>query len=97
MSLLYIISYYPVKKQYSQGDVPEKVIQLLDKIPDYKTGYVLAYVQSITVNKEANDIFYESLLHSYLNDKEANKHDLIPVKSLQGKRTLPYNAILDIY
>jgi len=30
----------------------EKVIQLLDKVPDYKIGYVLAYVQGITITIE---------------------------------------------
>ena len=28
----------------------EKVIQLLDSIPDYKMGYVLAYIQRITAD-----------------------------------------------
>lgn len=28
----------------------EKVIQLLDSIPDYKMGYVLAYIQGITAD-----------------------------------------------
>ncbi len=29
----------------------ERVIQLLDKVPDYKIGYVLAYGQGITADK----------------------------------------------
>lgn len=29
----------------------ERVIQLLDKVPDYKIGYVLAYAQGITADK----------------------------------------------
>lgn len=58
----------------------EKVIQLLDKIPDYKIGYVLAYVQGITADEEADDIFCESLLQDYLNDKDPDKHDSIPIE-----------------
>lgn len=31
----------------------EKVYQLLDTVPDYKIGYVVAYLQGITDGKEA--------------------------------------------
>lgn len=58
----------------------EKVIRLLDKVPDYKIGYVLAYVQGITADEEADDKFCESLLHNYLNDKEPDKHDSISIE-----------------
>ncbi|MEE0212196.1 MAG: hypothetical protein UEP78_09085 [Negativibacillus sp.] len=30
----------------------EKIIALLDSVPDYKMGYVLAYVQGITAGEE---------------------------------------------
>lgn len=30
----------------------ERIIQLLDSVPDYKMGYVLAYVQGIAANGE---------------------------------------------
>lgn len=58
----------------------EKVIQLLDKVPDYKIGYVLAYVQGITADEEADDRFCESLLQDYLNDKDSDKHDSMPME-----------------
>ena len=35
----------------------EKVIALLDSVPDYKMGYVLAYVQGITADGAADDAF----------------------------------------
>ncbi len=35
----------------------EQIITLLDNIPDYKMGYVLAYVQGIAADEEADDIF----------------------------------------
>ena len=35
----------------------EKIIELLESVPDYKMGYVLAYVQGITADEEADDIF----------------------------------------
>lgn len=37
----------------------EQIISLLDKIPDYKMGYVLAYVQGITADEEMDNIFCE--------------------------------------
>lgn len=55
----------------------EKVIQLLDKVPDYKLGYVLAYVQGITADSELDDIYCESLLNEYLADTDIEKHDIM--------------------
>lgn len=37
----------------------ERVIQLLDVVPDYKMGYVLAYVQGIIADEKADDISCE--------------------------------------
>ena len=48
----------------------EQIISLLDKIPDYKMGYVLAYVQGITADEEADDIFCERMVQDYLNDPD---------------------------
>lgn len=56
------------------------VIQLLDKVPDYKNGYVLAHVQGITADEKADDRFCESLLQDYLNDKAKDKHDAISIE-----------------
>lgn len=58
----------------------EKVIQLLDKVPDCKIGYVLAYVQGLTADEEADDRFCESLLQDYLNDKDSDKHDSMSIE-----------------
>lgn len=30
----------------------EKIVQLLDKVPEYKLGYILAYVQGITAGED---------------------------------------------
>ena len=35
----------------------EIIIKLLDKVPDYKMGYVLAYVQGITADEESDEDF----------------------------------------
>lgn len=51
----------------------EQLIQLIDKIPDYKIGYVLAYVQGITADEEADDAFCEEIYKNYLNDPDPEK------------------------
>lgn len=58
----------------------ERVIQLLDKVPDYKIGYVLAYVQGITADEEADNKYCESLLQDYLNDTDPDKHDSMTIE-----------------
>lgn len=51
----------------------EQIITLLDNIPDYKMGYVLAYVQGIAADEEADNIFCERMMENYLNDPESDK------------------------
>lgn len=51
----------------------EKIIALLDSVPDYKMGYVLAYVQGITADEEADDIFCERMWENYENDPDPEK------------------------
>lgn len=51
----------------------EKIIQLLDDIPSYKMGYVLAYVQGITADEEADDAFCQKMIEEYENDIDPEK------------------------
>lgn len=51
----------------------EQLLQLIDKIPEYKIGYVLAYVQGITADEDADDEFCEKLYQEYLNDPDKDK------------------------
>lgn len=48
----------------------EKIIALLDSVPEYKIGYVLAYVQGITAEESADDAFCEQLRKQYENDPD---------------------------
>lgn len=54
----------------------EKIVELLDSVPDYKMGYVLAYVQGITADEEADDIFCQRMLENYQNAPEEEKEDI---------------------
>lgn len=53
----------------------EKVIALLDSVPEYKMGYVLAYVQGITADEEADDAFCQRLWESYEKDPDPEKDE----------------------
>ena len=48
----------------------ERVIELLNGVPDYKIGYVLAYVQGLAADEAADDAFCEELLQAYESDPE---------------------------
>lgn len=51
----------------------ERVIDLLRSVPDYKMGYVLAYVQGITADEEADDAFCQRMVENYENDPDSEK------------------------
>ena len=48
----------------------EKIIALLDSVPEYKIGYVLAYVQGIAAEEASDDAFCEQLRQEYENDPD---------------------------
>lgn len=60
----------------------DKIIQLLDDIPDYKMGYVLAYVQGIAADEEADDLFCEKMVNNYINDPDPDKDKAISIDEL---------------
>ena len=51
----------------------ELCIKLLDNVPEYKIGYVLAYIQGITADEEADDAFCERMMRNYENDTDPDK------------------------
>ena len=53
----------------------ERIIELLDSIPEYKIGYVLAYVQGMAADEEADDIFCQRMLENYENDPDPEKDE----------------------
>lgn len=46
---------------------------VLDKVPEHKLGYVLAYIQGITIDEEADDAYCENLYQEYLQDTDVDK------------------------
>ena len=51
----------------------EMIFNLLDKVPEYKLGYVLAYVQGIAADEDMDDLFCEQIYQDYLNDPDPEK------------------------
>ena len=45
----------------------EKLAQLIDNIPDYKIGYIIAYVEGISAEEQADNDFCEELYQDYIN------------------------------
>ncbi|MCI8896264.1 MAG: hypothetical protein HFI60_18665 [Lachnospiraceae bacterium] len=54
----------------------ERIIELLDVIPDYKIGYVLAYVQGVAADEEADDLFCQRMVENYENAPDEDKEDI---------------------
>ena len=57
----------------------DKVIALLDSVPEYKMGYLLAYVQGLTEDAEADDAYCEQLWQDYQNDPDPDKDEGYPL------------------
>lgn len=51
----------------------EMCVHLLDAVPTYKIGYVLAFLQGLTADEAADDAFCEQLYQNYLNDPDPDK------------------------
>lgn len=54
----------------------ERAIELLNQVPDYKMGYVLAYIQGITADEEADDAFCRRMIENYENAPDEDKEDI---------------------
>lgn len=48
----------------------EMCIKLLEEVPEYKVGYVLAYIQGIIADEKADDAFCNALYDEYLADPD---------------------------
>ena len=53
----------------------DKIIQLLDYVPEYKLGYILAYVHGITADEDSDDKYCRNRYEYYLNDPDPTKDE----------------------
>lgn len=49
----------------------ENAAALLERVPDYKLGYVIAYLKGLTADEAEDDAFCRNLYQNYLRDPEA--------------------------
>lgn len=48
----------------------ELCVKLIDSVPDYKIGYLLAYLQGLVADEPDDDAFCEKLLAEFEKDPE---------------------------
>ena len=61
----------------------EKCVKLLDTVSDRKVGYVLAFIQGIVADEEAeDDAFCEGLYQSHLNDPDPESSETVTLEEL---------------
>ena len=48
----------------------EMAARLLENVPQWKLGYVIAYIQGLIADDDADDAFCETLLEDYENDPD---------------------------
>ena len=48
----------------------EMALHLLERVPEYKLGYVIAYLQGITADEAADDAFCAKLIREYEADPD---------------------------
>lgn len=58
----------------------QKIIALLDNVPEYKMGYILAYIQGITADEEQDDRFCEKMVEDYERDPDPEKDKGFPLE-----------------
>ena len=68
----------------------ELAMQLLSKVPSYKLGYVIAYLQGITADA-ADDAFCEKLCMEYENSSE--KGNFISLQEMAELSGVEFDAI----
>ena len=51
----------------------ELAINLINQMPDYKLGYVVAYLQGLSADEEADDRFCAELIEEYKNSDDTGE------------------------
>lgn len=60
----------------------ERALRLIEDLPEYKMGFVVAYLQGLSADEAEDDAYCESLLEAYQNDPDPHKHDTVMVEQL---------------
>ena len=60
----------------------ERAAALLELVPEYKLGYVIAYLQGLTADESEDNAFCAGMYRDYLEDQDQHKHDTISLEAL---------------
>ena len=71
----------------------ELAMQLIDNLPEYKLGYVVAYLQGINADEADDDRFCDQLLESYENSND--KGDFVSFEEAAKMCGVDINAVQD--
>lgn len=63
----------------------EKAAAMLDMVPAYKMGYVIAYLQGLMDDEAQDDAFCADMLKEYMEDPDPHKHDTISIEDLAAQ------------
>lgn len=69
----------------------EIAMQLLNSIPDYKLGYVIAYLQGLNADETADDKYCASLIKNY--EDSTDKGDFVSLDEAAKMCGVDINAI----
>ena len=69
----------------------EMALKLLDNVPSYKLGYVIAYLQGITADEAADDAFCEKLCAEY--EASTEKGQYVSMAEMAKMSGVDLNAI----
>ena len=58
----------------------ERIMQLVDETPEYKLGYIIAYIQGLNAEEEEDDAFCEKLYQDYLNSDDPDKDEFVSLE-----------------
>ena len=61
----------------------EQAKQIIDRLPEYKIGPLLLFLQGIQFDDDMeDDLFCERMVEAYLNDPDPEKHTTISLEEL---------------
>ena len=64
----------------------EKILNIVDALPEYKLAQILIFLQGIQFDDELeDDLFCEQLYQRYLDDPDPHKHDVISLEDLAAR------------
>lgn len=67
----------------------EQAKQIIDKLPEYKIGDLLLFLQGMQFDDEIEDDLYcQKLYEDYLNDPDPDKHETITIEELAARENI---------